>query len=259
MVATSTGRRASSRAWSRAWPRWVRQLLYGAAVLLALATAVQVYSVLPARFPVRPLSLPPDTRELVLLFHGSGGQDEPGLAALEERLRRLAPTRSRSVIRRYIWAPYSDDKLRAFPNGDRVGSALGEELAGLSGLETIHLIAHSAGAYVLEPGCEAYRARTASRPPAAGVARITMTYLDPIGFRGPLDPGWGSRTYGRCADEAEAFINTDDPVPATAAVLQHARTTDVTADPGRAKFDGGGHRWPVQYYADHLTPTGGRD
>ncbi len=247
----------------RAWPRWVRQPLYGVAALLALAAAVQVYSLVPARFPVRPLALPADTRQLVLLFHGSGGRDEPTLMALEERLRRLQPPRSGAVILRYVWAPHSDDKLRTYPNGVRVGAVLGEELAGLPDLESIHMIAHSAGAYVLEPLCEAYRAAVAARPPAAASgrqgARITMTYLDPIGFRGPLDPGFGARTYGSCADEAEAFINTDDPAPATASVLQHGRTTDVTADPARAKFDGGGHRWPVQYYADHLTPTGGSD
>ena len=52
---------------------------------------------------------------------------------------------------------------------------------------------------------------------------------------------------------AEAFINTDDPTPATAAVLRHARTMDVTNDPGRKRFTGGGHRWPVQYYINRLT------
>ena len=83
-----------------------------------------------------------------------------------------------------------------------------------------------------------------------------MTFLDPIGFKGPLDPGWGARHFGQCADEAEAFINTDDPAPATAKVLRHARTTDVTNDPARRQFGGGGHRWPVQYYLDSLPATG---
>ncbi len=243
----------------RSLPRWVRQPLYGVAGLLAFAVAVQVYSVAPGGFPVRPLDVPAGTRRVVILFHGSGGRDEPTLMALERRLRGLSSPGAGLVVLRYVWAPYSDDKLRAYANGMRVGEILGEELAGLPELESIHLIAHSAGAYVLEPLCKAYRAQVAGRRLALPAGRIAMTYLDPIGFRGPLDPGWGARTYGQCADEADAYINTDDPVPATGTVLKHARTTDVTADPARKEFGGGGHRWPVQYYADHLTLTNGSD
>ncbi|MEO7385397.1 MAG: hypothetical protein ABIX37_00525 [Gammaproteobacteria bacterium] len=228
---------------------WLRFALYAVALLAITAAGLQVYSVLPAAFAVRPVGLPADTHAVVLLFHGSGGRDEPGLIQLEDAVRRSEPAGSRTAVVRYVWSPWSDTKLRTYPNGIRVGDALGTELAGLPDLASIHLIAHSAGAYVLEPLCRAYRAQRTTPG-----ARIRMTYLDPIGFRGPLDPGWGARQFGRCADDAEAFINTDDPVPATGAVLQHARTTDVTRDPGRRNFAGGGHRWPVQYYAGHLAP-----
>lgn len=233
-------------------PAWARRCLYALAVLALVAVGLQIYSVTPATFDVRPLGLPADTRQAVLLIHGSGGREEPTLLVLEEALNRVAGAASGTAIVRYVWAPWSDARLRTHPNGARVGERLGEELAGLPGLESLHLIAHSAGAYVLEPLCASYRARAPGHR-----ARITMTFLDPIGFRGPLDPGWGARTYGRCADDAEAFINTDDPAPATAAVLRHARTTDVTADPGRKNFRGGGHRWPVQYYSDRLILPGG--
>ncbi len=228
-------------------PAWVRRCIYALAVLALVAVGLQVYSVIPSTFEVQPLGLPAGTRHAVLLIHGSGGRDEPTLLALEDAFRHQEAPGPGTAIVRYTWSPWSDARLRTQPNGVRVGERLGEELAGMPGLESIHLVAHSAGAYVLEPLCATYR----SRRPGSG-ARIAMTYLDPIGFRGPLDPGWGARTYGRCADDAEAFINTDDPAPATAAVLRHARTTDVTADPGRRSFGGGGHRWPVQYYAEHL-------
>lgn len=231
-------------------PSWLRRCLLALAALGLVALGLQVYGVMPAGFDVTTLGLPADTRHLVLLVHGSGGRDEPTLMALEDSLRGRET--SGAVVVRYVWSPWSDARLRTYANGARVGASLGDELAGLPRLESIHLIAHSAGAYVLEPLCAAYRAQR----PARG-ARIAMTYLDPIGFRGALDPGWGARNYGRCADAAEAFINTDDPAPATAAVLQHARTTDVTADPGRRKYNGGGHRWPVQYYFNHLTAPGG--
>jgi hypothetical protein len=230
-------------------PVWFRRLLYTLGALAVAVAGLQAYSILPADFEAPPLGLPADTREVVLLIHGSGGRDEPTIVALETEMRRLGMGAPGSALVRYVWAPWSDAKLRTYPNGQQVGAQLGEELAALPQLGSIHLIAHSAGAYVLEPLCEAYRTLK-----GRGGARIRMTYLDPIGFRGPLDPGWGARHYGECADEAEGFINTDDPAPATAAVLRHAPTTDVTADPGRKNFTGGGHRWPVQYYLDHLRP-----
>ncbi|MEQ1801955.1 MAG: hypothetical protein ABL989_08550 [Gammaproteobacteria bacterium] len=233
-------------------PSWLRRSLMVLAALVLVAVGLQVYSIVPATFGARPLGLPADTRHLVLLIHGSGGRNEPTLVALEGAFRRSGEAAPGTAIVRYVWSPWSDAKLRTYPNGARVGASLGDELAALPALESIHLIAHSAGAYVLEPLCTAYRARMPGRG-----ARIAMTFLDPIGFRGPFDPAWGARNYGRCADDAEAFINTDDPAPATAAVLQHARTTDVTADPGRKNFNGGGHRWPVQYYSNHLPTPGG--
>ncbi|TFG85610.1 MAG: hypothetical protein E4H19_08295 [Chromatiales bacterium] len=235
-------------------PAWIRKGLYAFAGLAALAVAFQVYSIVPAGFAVTPLVPAPETRRLVLLFHGSGGRNEPTLIALEQRLRDLPASGPAPVIVRYVWSPHADSRLRTFPNGQRVGEHLGVELAKLASLESLHLIAHSAGAYVLEPLCESYRVATAGRP--GRVARIRMTFLDPIGFKGPFDPGWGARHYGQCADEAEAFINTDDPVPATAEILQHARTIDVTNDPARKLYGDGGHRWPVQYYINSLAAPG---
>jgi hypothetical protein len=235
-------------------PAWIRKGLYAVAGLAAFAIAFQVYSIVPAGFAVRPLAPARDTRRLVLLFHGSGGRDEPTLMALEERLRTLPATGSAPLIVLYDWS-YADSPLRTFPSGRRVGEYLGMELAKLGSLESLHLIAHSAGAYVVEPLCESYRAASAGQH-SGRPARIRMTFLDPIGFRGPLDPGWGARHYGQCADEAEAFINTDDPAPATAEVLRHARTVDVTNDPARQQFARGGHRWPVQYYLDNLAASG---
>ena len=132
-----------------------------------LAASLQTYSVLPAGFPVRPLDLPPDTRAVVLLLHGSGGSKEPTMMALEQRLRAFPSAGSDPVIVRYIWSPYSDAKLRAQPNGSRVGRALGAELAGMPQLTSVHLIAHSAGSYIVEPLCEALRAGSANRPGGA--------------------------------------------------------------------------------------------
>jgi hypothetical protein len=146
-----------------------------------------------------------------------------------------------------MWSPWADTELRAHRNGARVGEALGKELATLASVQSVHLVGHSAGAYVVEPLCVALKA-SANRP-----VRVVMTYLDPIGIRGAFDFGWGARTYGSCADYAEAYINTDDPAPATNTPLEQAWNVDVTGAEKPADFTLGGHRWPVRYYRDRLS------
>jgi hypothetical protein len=113
-------------------------------------------------------------------------------------------------------------------------------------VEAVHLVGHSAGAYLLDPLCAALKER-AARP-----VRVEMTFLDPIGFQGAFDWGWGARNYGACADYAEAFINTDDGVPGTNAPLARAFNVDVTDAGRRAAFAASGHRWPVRYYLGQL-------
>jgi hypothetical protein len=232
-----------------------RRIVLVAALLLLALGLFDIYARFPSRVPVTPLGLPLDTRELVLIFHGSGGQEEPALAALEQRFRELGEGRPGFQVVRYVWAPWSDNRYRSHPRGIRVGTELGAELGLLPGLKSLHLVAHSAGAYVLEPLCDSYREYAGARSPRGQApATVAMTFLDPIGFAGVLDFHWGVRHLGACADYAEAFINTDDPAPATNAFLEQAWNVDVTATGRQSGFTGGGHRWPVQYYLDQLGP-----
>lgn len=218
------------------------------AVALVVGIALfDAYARQPADFAVTPLRLDPATRSAILLFHGSGGRDEPTLSALEARARELLGTGNGVTVRRYDWSPYSDARFRAAVNGDHVGRALGAELARLPALESVRFIAHSAGAYIPGAACEALRA-AAPRP-----VRVDITYLDPIGFHGVLDAGWGVRNFGTCGDYVEAIINTDDPAPATNTPLENAWNLDVTDAAGKSAFAAGGHRWPVQYYLMNVT------
>lgn len=219
---------------------------YAAGLALAGIVAFDLYARAPADFAVPPLGLDRGTRSAVLLFHGSDGRDEPALISLEQRMRELAGGSPPPAVVRYIWSPWSDARFRAGANGAHLGQVLGAELAGLPELRSIHLVGHSAGAYPLEPLCEALRAGTDR------AVRIEMTYLDPIGFRGVVDTGWGARSFGACADYAEAFINTDDPVPATNAPLARAWNVDVTDVASPLRTPGDGHRWPVRFYRDHI-------
>jgi hypothetical protein len=228
----------------------MRRILRLLAAVLGLVVAggivADLYARYPADFPVPALAPPADTRVLVLLLHGSGGREEPSLIALEQRFRELAAARGDVAVMRYVWSPHSDTRLRARVNGWRVGDALGREVAALPTISVVHLVGHSAGAYPVQAFCEGYRAA------GGGRGRILSTFLDPIGFNGALNSGWGAQELGSCADYAEAYINTDDPVPATNAPLEQAWNVDVTAlRPATAD----GHRWPVEYYLGRLSYT----
>jgi hypothetical protein len=220
-------------------------LAWSVATFVAICVIFDIYTRVPARFPVTPLHLDPAARSAVLLFHGRRGENEPALLALEQKLQLLARAQTGTTVRRYVWAPHSHPRFRCQANGEHVGETLGAELAAVGGLESIHLIGQSAGAFLLDPLCQAYRK-------AGGRARVVMTYLDPMGFRGGFDPLWGARHYGACADYAEAFINTDDRAMGTNTFLRHAWNVDVTSLPKPADYRDGGHRWPLRYYLDHV-------
>jgi hypothetical protein len=221
------------------------------ATAAALLAALDVYTHLPSRVEPAALALAPQTRELIVVIHGSFGAQEPTVRDLHARFVALAAGRPGLEVVRYVWAPHANTFLRAASRGVRVGQRLGEQLGPASpALARVHLVAHSAGAYLLDPFCESLRA---TRPAGAQVPEIAMTFLDPIGIHGIWETRWGARNLGRCADYAEAFLNLDDAVRATNEVLTRAWNVDITAAPGRAAFAGSGHVWPVKYYADALS------
>lgn len=232
-----------------------RHRLAIAALLVVVAyLGLEAYSRWPSRAAAPSLAIRPATRELVLVVHGSFGREEPVILGLSAALDEAARASSREdvEVRLLDWSPASDNILRAGPDAAQIGRQLGARLARLGGVTRLRLVAHSAGAYMLDPLCEAWReGRNAASSPLPPDA-VQMTFLDPIGLRGVFERGWGAANLGRCADRAEAYVNVDDPAPATDLVLQHARTLDVTAAGHAANFDGGGHRWPVEYYRRQL-------
>lgn len=220
--------------------QWRRAAVTALLVAGLAGVALEVYTRLPDRVSVAPLKVPPETRELTLVFHGSGGSDEPDMQRIARAHRGGEGTAAFAVN----WSPASDNRLRAAANARVVGAELGEQVANLPQLQLLRLVGHSSGAYVLDALCESARAGAAESPRVIGV------YLDPFGIHGFADWSHGSRNHGQCADFALAIINTDDAAPATNTPLQQAYTVDITAAPDRpAAATTNLHYWPVTYYA----------
>lgn len=227
--------------------RWLRRLLWVAGTLAALALVLEIYMRWPSAATLPPLSLDPETRYLVLLIHGSGGSNEPAFIEMEQRFAAELADQPGATVVRLIWAPH-DNRRRSFAHGHHLGAAIGRELAALPAIADIRMVAHSAGAYFLDPICESYRAHAIARP----VAHIEMTFLDGIGIAGGSDYDWGYRNHGRCADFARSIYTTDDPAPGHNEPYDHAHNIDVTDSPGRAGFDRPGHYYPLRYFLDRL-------
>ena len=223
-----------------------RKRVIGVLSVLAVAAVLELYARRIDGFVVRPLALSQDTRTVVLIFHGSKDGDDPLLDEIAAAWPTAANASARAAVINYNWSDGADHRVRAAANGRYLGDVLGGELAQLTALESVVLVAHSDGAAVPDALCSAYR-QAASKP-----ARIEMIFLDPFGIRGFFDWGFGARAYGECADFELAYLNTDDPAPATNSALHRAFNIDITRVPPPESFARNGHYWPLEYFAARL-------
>jgi hypothetical protein len=217
-----------------------KALLLIVAILVSAPLIMEAYTRWSPAFSAEMPAPKASTKRLILLFHGSGGKDNPAMLQLEQALSEKLTANDSEVIR-YVWSPWSDGRLRASTNGLYLGEKIGAHLANQN-IRELHLIGHSAGAWLPDAVCASLR-KYNSEP-----VKVRMTFLDPIGIKGFLDFDWGSQNFGGCADFAEAIINTNDNVPGTNEPLQRAFNIDVTELP----HDMNGHEWPVWYYTQTL-------
>jgi hypothetical protein len=236
----------------------------GSAVL-SLPLLTEVYSRAGAsrlapggRFPSEPLADPAtgwdEVEDVTLVFHGAGGQDQ----YTDELMKNLEAPRGRggkSYEAIVDWSAVSGNILQASFNGQRVGRETASLLLsklryrnGTPGEErnkcnTVHVIGISVGAFAADSCVTQIKKVLGTR---ANEVNVQLTLLDPFLQRGVIGVGYGTKTFGRSADYAQQYMNTDDPVPSTNDPCTNCACVDVTALRPKEIF---GHDWPLVYYA----------
>ena len=192
---------------------------------------------------------------------------------------------SREVIV-FNWMPWftaNTDRLSFQSAG--VGAELGRYLATNPGLRSLHVVGTSAGSFAADACCSAYV--STARAGAGGGdkqrngdaggdkqrAAVRLTLADPFAARegASFQSGRGAQLFGRDADYAEHYLNTDDIVPNTEVPLPLCACYDVTGCAERKAFPApektgdfvydlilkslGYHSWPMGYVARHYQTT----
>ena len=206
-----------------------------------------------------------------MIFHGAGGPDRETNDLLERVASQDASVALDRTVCLFDWRPWFSLGNRRNLNsyhGQAVGRRLGQLLAASAPeLCTLHIVGTSAGAWPANELATSYVANTAGR----SRARVQLSLTDPFTARSdrPFADPWGMRNFGRDADFAEQFLNSDDIAPSTNEPLPLCYCYDVTHAAERATFPlpGGGstgnplldagmmllgyHNWPMGYMARH--------
>mmetsp|Transcript_9170 Transcript_9170/g.21117 ORF Transcript_9170/g.21117 Transcript_9170/m.21117 type:complete len:392 (+) Transcript_9170:76-1251(+) len=246
--------------WIQKIPKWILQI----PILLLLAGEVYSRSEEPfvdsSKIQFDYPTNNNDVQHLTILFHGAGGPDE-NVKALMTALEKRNTNHHHVVL--VDWSVYSKDLLKASFTGQAIGRFVAKTILSsvkkkksTTPLETLHVVGISVGAFGADATLTYLRQhwssssndnqRQSSPPP---IPRLQETLLDPFCLRGVLDGRYGQRQYGKAADYAQDFYNTDDPVVSTNDALPHCICTNVTPIRPPEIF---GHDWPLVYVSKHV-------
>lgn len=185
-------------------------------------------------------------KDVFVIFHGAGGPDRETDDLLERVRTQDAAAGLERVAFVFDWRPWFSTSGRRNLNsyhGQAVGRRLGQLLASdAPDLRSLHIVGTSAGAWPANELCTSYvEESTAARKQRA---EVLLSFTDPFTARSdrPFADPWGMRNFGRDADFAEQYLNTDDIAPSTNEPLPLCYCYDVTKAAERASFSlpGGG-------------------
>lgn len=180
----------------------------------------------------------PQASHLVLIAHGVRDSPLTWSSSLADLLK--ARHGDGTAVYPVNWNPYSNDVFRCAVSAKRIGHKIGAIIASRDQIESLHLIGHSCGAFVVYGIC---------REVKSNAPRITIqsTYLDPLSVYGAWWD-YGPDKFGRCSDFADSYIDVDDDVPGSNRPLPHAFTVDVTQARVKNNININPHNWPTLYY-----------
>jgi len=210
-------------------------------------------------------------KHVYLHFHGRGGPDREDADLKARVLAQDGAAGLDRFVHVVVWRSWLEaaSTERISWTGQAIGRQIGQALARRSGLRSLHVSGTSAGGFAANECVAAYVA-------AAGATRAStrLTLCDPFCARAdevgsPWDDGsgtTGAKLFGRDADFAEHFLNSDDVVPSTNFALPQCYVYDVTGSKERSAFPPpdtgnflqdlglrllGYHNWPIGYLARH--------
>ncbi|MFC1838642.1 hypothetical protein ACFL1N_03600 [Thermodesulfobacteriota bacterium] len=223
---------------------WLKLILYllvaipgGAFIFVSIGTLVYIYRPIDYSQIKMPVSNPGD-KHVFVLAHGVRDTTASWSDPLKHELEEKNPD---ARVISLEWKPYSESTLRCSVDGRRIGNIIGKKLAAGKNLESMHLIGHSCGSFVILGICEAVKS-------VRNDVSIQTTYLDPVSVYGGLLWNYGINRFGGCSDFSDSYIDTGDTIPGSNDLIPHTITFDVTAVREKVKFEGSPHVWPTVYY-----------
>lgn len=180
----------------------------------------------------------PEVSHIILLAHGLGDTTSSWADPLQRIYQKRNPDAQVIALE---WNPYSRNTFRCSIDGMRIGEMIGNRLISNRSLQSLHLVGHSCGSFVVYGLCKAVREQRSD-------ILIQTTFLDPVAIYGGLFWNYGIDHFGDCADFSDAYIDTEDGVPGSNQLLPHAHTFDVTKARKAKGFTGTPHVWPTYYY-----------
>lgn len=195
------------------------------------------------------------TKDVTIIFHGAGGQDSNTDALLKVLKDRRVDSTS-SYIKMVDWSKDSADLLQASVKGCKIGTTLGDAVRNniengvRPDVQNIHVIGISVGAFPASAMVQ--KLDKTLKPSIRRNIYIQLTLLDPFQQKAIIGVNFGRLNFGKGADYAQQYLNTDDPVPSTNDPLPNCATVDITSLRPNDIF---GHDWPLIYYTNELNNT----
>lgn len=196
----------------------------------------------------------PNQRNLVVVIHGGGDSPEDWANDLIEVMATRVTNPDTWAYSAIDWHADAEDRMSAARTGFRLGEDLGEELAAQQEYTHIVFIAHSVGSFVAHGALTTLDEHRENQT----VPTTHVIFLDPFTARGVVRWNYGDSRFGKGADVAQTYLNSDDSAPSTNDAPAETYTIDVTQLRPDDYPEDRWHWWPIDAW-QHLLLNSSRE